>query len=85
MRKKYHIKDDKLIIESDPTIEIPIIKILFVKLKNDTAGPCVKITTVSGVVVRFWVDSNQKDKILEMIQNKRAEIFTRSSRNVSMV
>jgi hypothetical protein len=76
MTKKYHIKGDKLIIESDPTVEIPIIKILFVKLENDTAGPCVKITTVSGVVVRFWVDSSQKDKIVEMIQNKRAEVLT---------
>lgn len=76
MRKKYQIKGDKLIIESDPTVEIPIVKILFVKLENDSAGPCVKITTVSGVVVRFWVDSNQKDKILEMIQNKRAEVLT---------
>ncbi|MEI8061355.1 MAG: hypothetical protein WCG99_03630 [Candidatus Berkelbacteria bacterium] len=76
MRKKYHIKGNKLIIESDPTVEIPIIKILFVKLENDTAGPCVKITTVSGVVVRFWVCPNQKDKILEMIQNKRAEVIT---------
>lgn len=76
MRKKYHIKGDKLIIESDPTVEIPIIKILFVKLENDTAGPCVKITTVSGVVVRFWVDPSQKDKILEMIQSMRAEVLT---------
>ena len=76
MRKKYHIKGDKLIIESDPTVEIPIIKILFVKLENDTAGPCVKITTVSGVVVRFWVDSSQTEKILELIQNKRAEVLS---------
>lgn len=75
MRKKYHIKGDKLIIESDPTVEIPIIKLLFVKLENDSAGPCIKITTVSGVVVRFWVDSSQKDKILEMIQNKRAKVI----------
>jgi hypothetical protein len=73
MTKKYHIKGDKLIIELDPTVEIPIVKILFVKLENDTAGPCIRITTVSGVVVRFWVDPSQKDKILEMIQNKRAE------------
>jgi hypothetical protein len=76
MRKKYHIKDDKLIIESDPTVEIPIVKILFVNLENDSAGPCIKITTVSGVVVRFWIDPSQTEKILSLIQNKRAEIIT---------
>jgi hypothetical protein len=76
MRKKYHIKDDKLIIKSDPTVEIPIVKILFVNLENDSAGPCIKITTVSGVVVRFWIDPSQTEKILSLIQNKRAEVIT---------
>lgn len=80
MRKKYHIKGDKLIIESDPTIEIPLIKILFVKLENDNAGPCIKITTVSGVVVIFWIDASQKDKIMSLIQEKRAEVLTRELR-----
>lgn len=75
MIKKYHIKNDKLIVESDPTVEIPIVKILFVKLENDNAGPCIKITTVSDVVVRFWVDPSQKDKIMSLIQEKRAEII----------
>ena len=75
MRKKYHIKGNKLIIESDPTVEIPLIKILFVKLENDNAGPCVKITTVSGVVVKFWVDPSQKDQIMSLIMVKRAEII----------
>jgi len=72
MRKKYHIKGNKLIIESDPTVEIPIVKILFCQLKNDNAGPYVKITTVSGVVVRLWVDPNQTNRIMDLIQNKRA-------------
>ena len=76
MKKKYHIKGDKFIIESDPTVEIPIVKILFVKLENDSAGPCINLTTVSGVVVRFWVDSSQTEKILNLIQAKRAEVIT---------
>lgn len=73
MRKKYHIKDNKLIVESDPTIEVPLIKILFVKLENDNAGPCIKITTVSGVVVKFWIDHSQREKIMDLIRNARAE------------
>lgn len=75
MRKKYHIKGDKLIIESDPTVGIPLIKILFVKLENDNAGPYVKITTVSGVIVRFWVDPSQANKIINLIRNNRAEVL----------
>lgn len=81
MRKKYHIKDDRLIIESDPTVEIPIVKILFVKLENDNAGPYVKITTVSGVIVKFWVDPSQKDKIIDLIREKRAEVLGRRLKN----
>ncbi|MCX6810138.1 MAG: hypothetical protein NTY30_00105 [Candidatus Berkelbacteria bacterium] len=77
MRKKYHIKNDKLIIESDPTVEIPIIKILFVELENDSAGPCVKITTVSGTVIKFWIDQSQSVKIFDLIQNKRAEVLAK--------
>ena len=77
MIKKYHIKGDKLIVESDPTVEIPIVRILFVKLGNDNAGPYMKITTVSGVVVRFWVDPSQEDKIMYLIQNKRGETLER--------
>jgi len=82
MRKKYHIKGDKLIIESDPTVKIPIIKILFVKLENDAAGPCVEITTVSGAIVRFWVDSNQTGRILNLIQDKRAKALSKSLKEI---
>lgn len=77
MQKKYHIRGDNLIIESDPSIGIPIAKILLVSAENDNAGPCVKITTVSGTIVRFWIDSSQKQKILNMVQNKRAEVLSR--------
>jgi len=75
MRKKYQIKENKLIIESDPKVEIPIVKILFAKLKNDSAGPCIEITTVSGVIVKFWVDPSQIEKILSLIQEKRAGVI----------
>ena len=75
MRKKYHIKGNELIIESDPTVEIPIVKILYCQLENDNAGPYVKITTVSGVIVRFWIDRSQKDKIMNLILVKRTEII----------
>jgi len=77
MKKKYHIKSDKLVIEADPTVEIPIVKILFCQLENDNTGPYVKITTVSGVVVKFWVDPSQKDKIMNLILVKRAEVLAR--------
>ena len=80
MKKKHHIKSDKLLIESDPKVEIPIVKILFVKLENDSAGPCIKITTVSGVIVRFWVDLSQADRILSLIQEKRAEAIAKELR-----
>jgi hypothetical protein len=76
MRKKYQIEGNKLIIDSDPKVEIPIVKILFAKLKNDSAGPCIEITTVSGVIVKFWVDPSQAEKILSLIQAKRAEVLT---------
>lgn len=77
MGKKYQIEGSKLIIESDPTIEVPLVKILFVKLENDNAGPCVKITTVSSVVVKFWVDPSQANKIINLIQNERAEVLAK--------
>lgn len=73
MIKKYHIKDNKLIIESDPTITIPLVKMMFVKLEHDNTGPLIKITTVSGVVVKFWIDPNQTDKILKFIQDNFAQ------------
>lgn len=73
MRKKYHIKGDKLIIESDPTVEIPLVKMMYVRLEHDNAGPLIKITTVSGVVMKFWIDPNQTDKILNFIRDKFAE------------
>lgn len=82
MRKKYHIKDDKMIIESDPMVEIPIVKILFVKLENDSAGPLIKITTVSGVIVKFWIDPSQTEKILNLIQEKRAEVIAKDLKKV---
>lgn len=71
--KKYYIKEDKLIIESDPTVEIPLAKMMFVKLEHDSAGPLIKITTVSGTIVKFWIDPSQTDKILNFIQDKFAE------------
>jgi hypothetical protein len=82
MIKTYHFKGDKLLIASDPSVEIPIAKIFTAKLENDATGPCVAITTVSGVVVRFWVDSSQKEKIMELIQNKRAETLKRELETV---
>jgi hypothetical protein len=75
MRKKYHIKGDKLVIESDSTVEIPIVKIIFCQLENDNAGPYVKITTVSGIVVKFWIDPSQTNKVIDLIQNKRSGIL----------
>lgn len=80
MRKKYRIIKDKLVIESDPTIEIPIVKILFVKLEHDASGPYIKITTVDGVIVRFWIDPSQTEKIMSMIMVKRAEVIARELR-----
>jgi len=77
MKKKYRIIEDKLIIESDPSVEIPIVKIIFVKLENTNDGPCIKVTTVSGVVARFWVDPSQKDQIIDLIREKRAEVLGR--------
>lgn len=76
MIKTYHFKGDKLLIASDPSVEIPIAKILFAELEDDAAGPCVKITTVSGVIIRFWVDQSQKEKIMNLLQTKRAEIIS---------
>lgn len=72
MIKTYHFKGDRLLIASDPSIEIPIAKILFAELEDDATGPCVKITMVSGVIIRFWVDQSQKDKLMQLIQAKRA-------------
>ncbi len=83
MRKKYQIIGDKLIIESNPTVEIPIVKILFVNLENNSAEPCIKITTVSGVVVRFLVDSSQKDRIMNLIMLKRSEVIAQELKTKS--
>lgn len=80
MIKTYHFKGDKLLIASDPSVEIPITKILFAELEDDAAGPCVKITTVSGVIIRFWVDQGQKDKIMDLIRVKRATVLTSKMR-----
>jgi len=77
MIKTYHFRGDKLLIASDPSVEIPIAKIFTAKLENDAAGPCVTITTASGVVVRFWIDPSQKERIMELIQIKRAEALKR--------
>lgn len=77
MIKTYHFKGDRLLIASDPSVEIPIAKILFAELEDDAAGPCVKITTVSGVIIRFWVDQSQKEKIMSLIQEKRAHVIAR--------
>ena len=77
MIKTYSFKGDKLLIASDPSVEIPIAKILFAELEDDNAGPCVKITTVSGVIIRFWVDQSQKDKIMNLIRDKRAEVINK--------
>jgi len=35
----------------------------------------VKITAVSGIVVKFWVDQSQQDKIMNLILVKRTEII----------
>ena len=73
MKKKYQIKGDNLVIESDPAVEIPLVKIMYVRLEYDNTGPYIKITTVSGVVVKFWVDPNQADMIMNLIQDKFVE------------
>jgi hypothetical protein len=70
-----NFKNNSLVGRSGPTVEIPIVKILFVKLESDHAGLYVKITTVSGVVVKFWVDPSQKDKIMNLILVKQTEII----------
>jgi uncharacterized membrane protein len=75
MIKKYHIEDDKLVVESDPTVEIPIVKIIFCQLENDNTEPYVKITTVSGVIMKFRVNPSQTSKIINLIQNKRAKVL----------
>lgn len=77
MIKTYHFRGDKLLIASDPSVEIPIAKILYAQLENDAAGPCVRITTVSDVVIRFWIDSSQKEKIMQLIMVKRAEALSK--------
>ena len=80
MIKTYSLRGDKLLIASDPSVEIPIAQILFAELEDDAAGPCVKITTVSGVIIRFWVDQSQKDEIMRLIQEKRAGAIARELR-----
>ncbi len=81
MIKTYHFKGDRLLIASDPSVEIPIAKILFAELEDDAAGPSVKITTVSGVIIRFWVDSTQKDEIMQIITFRRAEAIKKELHN----
>lgn len=74
MKNKYYIKNSQFIVKSDLlSIQIPIKNILYVNYIQKADRPYIKITTDSKICCDLQIDLNQKDKILNMIQEQRTK------------
>ena len=74
----YKIEDEKLVIDANPRIEIPILQILYVKFSEDLKDPYVTIETAAGITTILRIDPKQKAKLKILINNQRAKLFSKN-------
>ena len=67
------IKEKKVILKSDITVEIPVMQIL--QIKFDEAPDEILIETASGINIRFKIEPEERQKTKDLIQKEWLKFF----------